>query len=186
MVAGAGYSTPTNLTPVIWSRDATGAWSALRLGFPGTDNFGWATDVSEPDASGRVYVSGHTETAGRHLNASHAVRWTLQGDAQGRWQVISIESLLPIGQSGAYPGNFGISANNSGDVVGMSNGTIDQSTPVIWPADGGVTALPMPPTASGSGRVLDVNNLGWIVGSVFDKATSCDRAVIWRQGAAPP
>ena len=176
----AGYASPASgyPVPVAWYRDANGSWAALQLGLPGTDGRGWATDISEPDGGGRIRVSGYTEDISANRPKSHAVRWTLQSDGFGGWQVTSLE-LLPTTNGGATAGSFALAVNQSGDAVGISQGYLSGGTPALWPATGGVDLLPTG-SGGGDGRPVAVNSSGWIVGSIYDPFNKCDRAAIWR------
>ena len=178
----AGHAGGNMSEPVIWYRNATGTWVALRVGLPSTDTRGWATDIGEPDAAGRVRVSGYAENtaASKSELVPHAVRWTLEVDGAGAWRVASIEVLPTAGQSGPYPGSFAIAVNDAGDAVGSSDGTISSGHPVKWPVGGGIDALPSP-SSRATGRAVAINSQGWIVGAVFDNTNKCDRAAIWRQ-----
>ena len=174
MVAGSALGENSS-NPVIWYRSATGSWVILPLGFPGSDNIGQAKDVSEPDAAGRVRVSGFTGVSGSR-GGYRAVRWTLEPDGLDGWRVVSTEALEYAQLGGAQRLDaWGRAVNVSGDVVGHSG-----KQAVKWPVLGGVETLP---TASGgaSGRAMDINRLGSIVGAVWDQKTQCDRAAIWRQ-----
>jgi probable HAF family extracellular repeat protein len=182
----AGHASPPDSfpVPVIWYRSATGSWAFLRLEIPGADNSGRATDVSEPDFSGRVRVSGYAETLvsgtrSRGGEDVHPVRWTLEPDGTGGWRVASSE-LLPTERRSGAPGSWGTAVNVVGDVVGISNGfgTGERGRPARWPVGGGLEILP---TLGGDdGRALDINSQGWIVGAVWDKGNNCDRAALWR------
>jgi probable HAF family extracellular repeat protein len=171
MVAGWAFAGGLS-EPVIWYRSVAGAWVILRLGFPGSDNIGRALDIGEPDAGGRVRVSGMSGIQGAH-GGYRAVRWTLQADGLAGWRVASIEAL-EYAQARASDA-WGRAVNNAGDVVGHS----DQQA-VKWPVGGGVQTLPLP-GGGASGRATDINDQGWIVGAVWDNHNQCDRAAIWRQ-----
>jgi hypothetical protein len=178
----AGSASGSMRVPVIWYRRATGTWVALPLGVPGSDNWGDANDISEPDAVGRVRVTGYTDygvPGERVRTAPHAVRWTLGTDASGAWQVISIEAL-PSPTTRSYPGAWGVALNSAGDAVGIANGYIMEGSPAKWPVGGGYDPLPVL-AGSSFGRAVSINSQGWVVGAVWDKANQCDRAAIWRQ-----
>jgi len=159
---------------VIWYRGVAGAWVILRLGFPGSDNIGAALDVSEPDASGRVWVSGYSGISGAR-GGYRAVRWAVQADGSGGWRVASIAPLPYAKVAGPQSSDaWGTAVNNAGDVVGFSG-----NQPVKWPLGGGVQALPVPRGGS-SGRAMDINSPGFVVGAVWDRSSGCDRGAIWR------
>lgn len=181
MVAGTSTSESGWQVPVAWYRNTVGDWVVLRLNFPGSDNFGRASDIGGPDAAGRVWVSGYTENsnASRNNRITHAVRWALQADGFGGWRVASTE-VLPYSGTGRSVNAWGVAVNTGGDVVGNSGGYVDASNPVKWAINGGVEALPNS-TGGAQGRALDINNQGWIIGAVFDSKNNCDRAAIWRQ-----
>jgi uncharacterized membrane protein len=168
---------------VIWYRNATGAWTALRLGFPGSDNMGRATDIADPDAAGNVRVTGFTQDMSlccrNNSPREHAVLWTLQADGFGGLHVVSIQVLGGVTQ-GPTTNSWGRAVNRDGRVVGHSGQYFNTGIPVTWPIDAGMQSLPTPGGGS-SGRAVDVNNQGWIVGAVFDQSNKCDRAAIWRQ-----
>jgi len=179
LVAGQGSATGIFRVPVVWYRDATGSWTFLRLSFPGTDNVGTATDVGDPDASGRVRVSGFTYSSGRN-SEHHAVRWTLEPDGSGGWRVASLEQL-PVTTGGQSVGSFAFAVNVHGAAVGISSGYQSGGTPGLWPVTGGLHKLPASAGGGGGdGKAVDINRDGWIIGSVYDQANKCDRAAIWR------
>ena len=64
--------------------------------------------------------------------------------------------------------------HSNGDVVGLS-----LERPARWPVSGGIEILPVP-NGGNKGRAMDINNMGWIVGAVWDSSKNCDRAAIWR------
>ena len=182
----AGYTTVASNAfagPVIWYRNATGVWAALRLGFPGSDNMGRATDIGDPDAAGNVRVTGFTQDMSICCKGNspreRAVLWTLQPDGFGGLRVASIQVLGGVTQ-GPTTNSWGRAVNRDGRVVGHSGQYFNTGTPVTWPIDAGMQSLPTPGGGS-SGRAVDVNNQGWIVGAVFDQSRKCDRAAIWRQ-----
>jgi probable HAF family extracellular repeat protein len=179
MVAGWSKGENQHTAPVVWYRDATGTWTTLRLTYPGTDNRGMALDISEPDGSGRVRVSGFTEDINARCCASHPVRWTLEGDGSGGWRVAAIEALPPAG-TGQSTNGWAVAVNTSGDVAGNSGAYMDASNPVKWAISGGVETLPNS-TGGAQGRAVAINDQGWIVGAVWDSKNNCDRAAIWRQ-----
>jgi probable HAF family extracellular repeat protein len=174
-----GGVTSTMPEPVVWYRRSTGVWTVLRLGFPSTDVRAFATDIGEPDAAGRVRVTGYTEaSAGSWRRASlRAVRWTLQGDGLGGWQVVSMEVLESGGpELKVWP----IAVNTTGEIVGLSGDYVENGSPFKWSLGGVLEALPVP-SGGNHGRAMDINDQGWIVGAVWDNVTGCDRAAIWRQ-----
>jgi probable HAF family extracellular repeat protein len=179
MVAGTSTGEIQFQVPVAWYRDATGTWAVIPLAFPGTDNFGRANDISEPDGAGRVRVVGWTEDAyaTRSARATHAVRWTLEPDAAGGWRLVSTQ-VLPI-PSKRSTNAWAAAVNPWGDVVGISGPYVDSSDPVKWAVGGGVETLPNS-TGGSRGRAVDINSQGWIVGAVWDSKNNCDRAAIWR------
>ena len=181
MVAGSSRSETSWQVPVVWYANTAGAWSVLRLNMPGSDDFGRASDISGPDAAGRVWVSGYSEDAdaSRNNRATHAVRWALQPDGSGGWRVASTE-VLPYTGSGLSVNAWGVAVNRWGDVVGNSGAYVDASNPVKWAITGGVERLPNS-IGGAEGRAIDINNQGWIVGAVWDSKNNCDRAAIWRQ-----
>ena len=165
--------------PVVWYRRTTGAWAILQLGFPSTDLRAVATDISEPDATGRVRVTGYTEYAARRQYSVRAMRWTLEADGSGGWRVASSEVLGSGSQTGQTAHGWPTAVNSSGDIVGMSGQYVETSAPVMWPMSGGMGLLPVP-GGGAQGRAMDINNAGWIVGAVWDSKNNCDRAAIWR------
>jgi probable HAF family extracellular repeat protein len=172
MVAGQASSNGSSV-PVTWYRRANGSWVLLPLGMPGSDNVGRALGISEPDATGRVYVSGATGVVGGR--SEHAVRWTLEPDGLGGLRVVSLLALEYATGGGTFRTYaIGWAVNESGDVAGQSG-----NNAVRWPPLGGVETLPTG-TPGASGRALDINSQGWIVGAVWDQQSGCDRAVIWR------
>lgn len=182
MVAGSANAPGSLSQPVVWYRPVTGAWVALRLGIPSPNTWGVANDISEPDVAGRVRVTGYADqgqVGQRVTSAPRAVRWTLQADASGAWQVVSIE-VLPSSTTGKYPGAWGVAVNNAGDAVGIADGGIMDGAPAKWPAGGGRQSLPVLGNG-GKGRAVAINSQGWIVGAVWDNVNNCDRAAIWRQ-----
>jgi probable HAF family extracellular repeat protein len=164
--------------PVVWYRRATGAWALLQLGFPSTDLRAFATDISEPDAAGRVRVTGYTESDGRQ-SSIRAVRWTLRADGSGGWQVASTEVLQSTLGTGPTPHGWPLAVNSSGDMVGIAGQYVMEGSPVMWPMSGGTGLLPVS-GGGAQGRATDINNQGWIVGAVWDNVNNCDRAAIWR------
>ncbi|HMI55030.1 MAG TPA: IPT/TIG domain-containing protein [Gemmatimonadaceae bacterium] len=179
MVAGWSKDENQHNAPVVWYRDATGTWTTLRLTFLATDKRGMALDISEPDGSGRVRVSGFTEEIDPRCCTSHPVRWTLEGDGAGGWRVAATEALPPAG-SGQSTSGWAVAVNTSGDVAGNSGPYMDSSNPVKWAVSGGVETLPNS-TGGAQGRAVAINDQGWIVGAVWDSKNNCDRAAIWRQ-----
>jgi probable HAF family extracellular repeat protein len=185
MVAGTGSDPTGPPLPVVWYRNATGAWVVLQLGFPGSDNRGQATDIGDADASGRVRVTGYTmntnlcDRCGRTDPREQAVRWTLQPNGAGGWQVASIEALGHATLRGGTTNSWGKAVNNDGVVVGTVGVYFDSGSPFTWFASG-MQSLPSL-GGSGKGRATDINNQGWIVGAVWDNGNRCDRAAIWRQ-----
>ena len=180
MVAGiAGSVSGGPPQPVVWYRRTTGAWAILQLGFPSTDLRAYATDISEPDAAGRVRVTGYTEYAARRQNSIRAMRWTLEADGSGGWRVASSEVLGSVSQTGQTVHGWAGAVNSSGDIVGVSGQYISTGAPVMWPMGGGMGVLPVV-VGGAQGRAIDINNAGWIVGAVWDAKNNCDRAAIWR------
>jgi hypothetical protein len=181
MVAGMAAAANQFQVPMVWYRSATGAWRTLQRAFPGSDNMGQANDISEPDAAGQVWVSGFTENtnARRGEQAAHAVRWMLESDAAGGWQVVSTE-ILNAGGKGSTDA-WARAVNNSGDVVGNAGSSFSPfaGDPVKWLATGGIELLPEL-RGGASGRAVDINSQASIVGAVWDQGNRCDRAAIWR------
>jgi hypothetical protein len=68
----------------------------------------------------------------------------------------------------------------AGDVVGHVGAAVSEGKPVKWLAGGGVEELPAL-KGGATGRAVDINAQGWIVGAVWDNGSRCDRAAIWRQ-----
>ena len=159
--------------PVVWYRRATGTWVVLQLGFPSTDFRAFATDIGNPDAAGRVRVTGYTESTSRRTYI-RAVRWTLETDGSGGWRVASTEVLA--NGANVWPG----AVNNGGTIVGVAGSYLDSGSPFTWFASGEMQSLPSL-GMSGKGRAIDINSTGWIVGAVWDNTNKCDRAAIWRQ-----
>ena len=165
--------------PVVWYRRTTGAWAILQLGFPSTDLRAYATDISEPDAAGRVRVTGYTEYSSQRQNSIRAMRWTLEADGSGGWRVAASEVLGTGSQTGQTTHGWAGAVNSSGDIVGVAGQYVMEGSPVMWPASGGMGVLPG--VGGGpKGRAMDINNAGWIVGAVWDAKNNCDRAAIWR------
>jgi hypothetical protein len=138
------------------------------------------TDIGEPDAAGRVRVTGYADNATDGLwrrVSNRAVRWTLVADGIGGWQV---ESLEVLATSGTEVKVWPIAVNRAGDIVGLTADYVENGTPFKWPNGGGLEPLPVP-SGGNKGRGVDINDNGWIVGAVWDNATGCDRAAIWRQ-----
>ena len=181
MIAGQVFT--TFIDPTVWYRNLAGVWTAIQLGFPGRDDWGWAYDISEPDASGRVLVSGTTMDV-HHRGTQHAVRWTLEPDGNGGWRVASLEQLPTAGYGSFFRGAFGTAINRAGQIVGTSGGTVESGLPVLWPSAGGIQTLPIPSRGGGGqgggGRAADINSHGLIVGAVWDDPTLGDRAAVWR------
>jgi hypothetical protein len=181
MVVGDAYG-PT-AEPVVWYRNSSGTWVALRLGLPIRDDRGWGFDISEPDESGRVLVSGTTEDT-HHRVTQQAVRWTLEPDGNGGWRVATLELLPTAGYGSFFRGAFATAINSAGQIVGTSGGTVESGLPVLWPAAGGIQTLPTPSRGGGGqgggGRAADINSHGLIVGAVWDDPTLGDRAAVWR------
>jgi hypothetical protein len=168
--------------PVVWYRRSTGVWAILPLGFPSTDLRAWATDISSPDGSGRVWVTGYTEYWGSSYRTSavRAIRWMLRADGLGGWQVVSTGVLGDVGQRGPTVHVWGGAVNQAGDVVGVAGAYLSEGYPVKWSAfENAFQELPLP-QGGARGRAMDINNLGWIAGAVWDEANKCDRAAIWR------
>jgi hypothetical protein len=182
MVAGAVSAGKQE--PAVWYRHATRGWVVLLLGYPGTDNTGRATDISDPDATGRIRVTGYTmETT---VCCSHtstrreaAVRWMLQVDGVGGWRVMSTEALGSVTQNGRTTNSWGRAVNNAGNVVGHAGEYFESGSAVTWPVGSAMETLPALRGGT-QGRAVDINNLGWIVGAVWDSGAKCDRAAIWR------
>jgi probable HAF family extracellular repeat protein len=181
MVAGSATETVGTVSerkPVAWYRDGAGGWTALLLPLPAGDQRGAVTDIGDPDGAGLVRATGFTEGGTSNRNdVGHAVRWTLQSDGAGGWEIASTE-VLPTG--GNRVRGWTRATNAGGDVVGNVGAFVADGRPVKWLADGGVEELPAL-KGSALGRAADINSQGWIVGAVWDKASRCDRAAIWRQ-----
>jgi uncharacterized membrane protein len=181
MVAGAVSAGMQE--PAVWYRHATRGWVVLQLGFPGTDNMGRATDISEPDATGRIRVTGYTMdtniccSPGSRREA--AVRWTLQADGVGGWQVVAAEALGSVTTKGRTTNSWGRAVNNAGNVAGHAGEYFESGSAATWPVGSGMETLPALNGGTQS-RAVDINNLGWIVGTVWDNGNNCDRAAIWR------
>ncbi len=191
MVAGASYEVLERLSegsarlgppqPVVWYRHASDTWVTLRLGFPSTDSRAWATDIGNPDASGRVRVAGYTEQWGatRHLHAIRAVRWTLEADGSGGWKVASTEVLESGGRKGQAAHAWAKAVNDAGDIVGTAGAFLETGSPVKWPISSGIAMLPVG-HGGVQGRAMDINNQGWVVGAIWDNSDNCDRAAVWQ------
>jgi len=165
----AGQARPGGQTvPVIWYRNSAGAWVVLPLSLPPTYEIGAALDISEPNAAGRVRVSGRAAGGARGYSA---MRWTLDPDGLGGLRVTSTE-VLDVGKG--RTDSHGEAVNAVGDVTGHLN-----IQPVFWPVGGGKQMLPLP-GGGNNGRAFAINDNRWIVGWAFDRASNCDRAAVWR------
>jgi probable HAF family extracellular repeat protein len=168
--------------PVVWYRRTNGAWAYVLLGIPDNDLRAWATDLGNPDAGGRVRVVGFSEdwSSGlRNRNVIRAVRWTLQSDGAGGWEVAATE-VLESARRGWRAGHaWPASVNDAGDVVGTAGAFLAEGSPVKWPIESGIQMLPVGKGGI-QGRALDINNHGWIVGSIWDNSSNCTRASAWR------
>ena len=179
MVAGVATDLAGTRQPVLWYRRSNGTWDVLPLGLPSTDVFAHALDVGEPDAAGRVFVSGYSQMAGTR-QPIRALRWTLESDGLGGWGVVSTEIFeSPIQQRG-QANAWGVGINDAGDMVGIAGGYVESGSPIKWAADGSFEVLPVS-TGTAQGIAVAINNNGWIVGSVWDPRNACDRAAVWRQ-----
>ena len=191
MVAGASAAVAERLSaesarltppqPVVWYRQTSGTWVVLRLGIPSTDLRAWATDIAEPDAAGKVRVAGYSEywSGTRRLHAIRAIRWTLQPDGSGGWQVASTQVLESPRRRGSAVHTWAKALNDAGDIVGTAGAFLDTGSPVKWPAGSGIAMLPVGNGAV-QGHAMDINNQGWIVGAIWDNSNNCDRAAIWQ------
>jgi probable HAF family extracellular repeat protein len=181
MIGGSASTAPNEPElPVVWYRNATGAWAVLLPPLPGGDTRGRVRDIGEPDGTGRVRATGYTESGTSGANTvTHGVRWTLQSDGSGGWVVASTE-ILGTTRRGDRNAAWTRAVNTRGDVVGNFGSHFDSGDPVKWPAEGGNEPLPSL-AGSGSGRAVAINDQGWIVGAVWDQRNRCDRAAIWRQ-----
>ena len=182
MVAGfatSGTGSSGILEAIVWYRRA-GGWSFLRLPLPATYEWGRATDLSAPDAAGRVRVSGFIEDVAPRIGDMQPVRWTLVPDGLGGWTVSPPELLEAPSTGHLYKGGVAIAISPSGQAVGKFGRYADAGLPAFWPIGGPVEQLPGL-VSNGEGRGNDINSQGWIVGAVFDPANGCERAAIWRQ-----
>jgi probable HAF family extracellular repeat protein len=182
MVAGVARGTGSFPDPVVWYRSPTGAWVILRLGVPGTYLFASATDLSDPDAGGRVRVTGWAQHDGKSRREQYVrpLRWTLQGDGVGGWHVVSTEVVGSTPQSADASSGWAAAINENGDMVGIAGGFVESGDPIEWPIGGGIEQLPIF-GGGAQGRAMDINSSGWIVGSVWDQGNACDRAAVWRK-----
>lgn len=175
MIAGRASRSGGGYEPVVWYRTGTQGWVILQLGLASTDYISAATGIGEPDAAGRVRVTGWTDPGSGDRYSALAVRWTLEPDGSGGWRVASTERLEnPKVGGGSLLRAWGKAVHSNGDVVGLS-----LERPARWPVSGGIEILPVP-NGGNKGRAMDINNMGWIVGAVWDNSNNCDRAAIWR------
>ena len=180
MIGGAASAPDQFELPVLWYRNGIGAWAVLRLPLAGSDTRGRIRDISEPDGTGRVRATGYTESGTNQANTvTHGVRWTLQPDGSGGWRV-AITEVLGTTTGGDRNAAWARAVNTRGDVVGNFGSHFDSGDPLKWPAEGGSEPLPSL-GGGGSGRAVAINDQGWIVGAVWDRANKCDRGAIWRQ-----
>ena len=182
MVVGAAQGTRSWMEPMFWYRDGTGAWTALTLPFPERDLIARATTMSGPDAAGRMRIAGYTERQHEVRPRVYArpILWTLEVDPSGSWHVVSLELLRDDVRGGTGARSYALTMNDAGDIVGVAGEMPHAGAPVKWPAGGGVEVLPVP--RGGTQAVpIDINNRGWIIGSVWDQANGCTRAAIWWQ-----
>jgi probable HAF family extracellular repeat protein len=183
MVAGSAIKTVGTVSqgmPVVWYRDGRGGWTALVLPLAAGDLRGFVTDIGDPDGAGLVRATGVTE--GGYSTADyvgHGVRWTLRSTGAGGWEIASTEVLPTGGDKGRLRG-WGMATSVAGDVVGHVGAAVSEGKPVKWLAGGGVEELPAL-KGGATGRAVDINAQGWIVGAVWDNGSRCDRAAIWRQ-----
>ncbi|HET9512518.1 MAG TPA: hypothetical protein VFO95_01215, partial [Gemmatimonadales bacterium] len=109
-----------------------------------------------------------------------AIRWILQSDGLGGWQVVSTDVLGDVGTGRTTVHVWPGAVSQAGDVVGVAGAYIMDGYPVKWSAfESAFQKLPLP-RGGAQGRAMDINNLGWIAGAVWDEANKCDRAAIWR------
>ncbi|MGH7584626.1 MAG: hypothetical protein ACREMH_00090 [Gemmatimonadales bacterium] len=181
MVVGIAFGNEQPPEPVLWFRRSTGAWEILRLGFPSTGRFAYASDVGEPDAAGRVRVAGYVQEGNDRRDSSvRALRWTLEPDGLGGWRVVSTEviasTVQQMGQSNAWAGAI----NDAGDMVGIAGSHTESGLPMKWPAGGETEVLPVV-GGGGKGSAMAINSHGLIVGAVWDRGHQCNRAAVWRK-----
>jgi hypothetical protein len=142
MVAGAG---PTRTGGWYRNRRERG-WLCLS-----SDSTTGLLDISEPDESGRVQVSGTTEDTHRRVT-QQAVRWTLEPDGNGGWRVAALELLPTAGYGSFFRGAFATAINRAGQIVGTSGGTVESGLPVLWPSKEGWTLTPAVGAVDGGRR----------------------------------
>jgi probable HAF family extracellular repeat protein len=175
----AGYGSGSGLQPIVWYRRQTG-WAVIRL--PLADKYEWgrATDLSQPDAAGRVWVSGFIQDTDSRDLPQQPVRWTLIPDGLGGFTVGPPELLeIPFSQLN-YRGGAAVAISSAGAAVGKFGGYAGAGAPALWPVGTSSERLPSL-QGNGDGRAADINSQGWIVGAVWDAANACERAAIWRQ-----
>jgi probable HAF family extracellular repeat protein len=161
---------------LVWFRDRSGAWRVLRLGALPSHDISFARDIGEIDAAERIRVVGSSGRAGRRGSGYRPVRWTLESDGAGGWQVAETEALqLPR----RFPDAQASAVNTAGEVVGYYLNRRIAYDAAKWLTTGSLETLPSP--SVGAARARDIDDAGRIVGSVWDDATGTERAALWRR-----
>lgn len=148
---------------VLWIPDGAGGWTMMTLRPLPDATVTKAYAIGQIDATGRVRVSGVSWVA----NDYQAVRWTLERDGTGRWQVVSLEDL-------GAPG-LGLGINTRGDVAG-SNGN---GWAMLWIMGAPPERLPSRAGMNWA-EARAINESRWIAGRASSPKTGVERAVLWR------
>jgi probable HAF family extracellular repeat protein len=160
---------------LVWFRDQSGTWRALGLGALPSDQISFAREIGDIDAAGRLRVVGSAARAGQRGSGYQPVRWTLESDGAGGWQVAGMEALqLPS----RLPDAQALAVNTAGEVVGYYIDRRIVYDAAKWLITGSLETLPSP--SVGAARARDIDDAGRIVGSVWDDATGTERAALWR------
>lgn len=175
-IVGEVWSTTlTEATAVLWYRDGSG-WRVKSLGYLPGGAFSTASDLTDRDASGRMYVVGDSKGGGS-TTFSHAVRWALAETSAGTWEVVTMDELAAPGGDSR---RFAHAVNASGAVTGYGVNSKDKNWWVAmrWFA-GSTLGEVLPGANAASDYGWDINDAGWIVGRAGG------RAVMWREQVVP-